>query len=87
MKFLAVAILVLWSVVASAEDASTVRISQSDGSVEIQKSGTKDWRPAKEGDTLERGDRLAARDKSAALLLAHHWLVNFFIRKPHALLN
>lgn len=68
MKFPAIVVFVFWSVVASAEDASTVRLSQSDGSVEIQKSGTKDWRSAKEGDTLERGDRIAAREKSAALL-------------------
>lgn len=68
MKFLALAVFVLWSAVVSAEDASIVRVSQSDGSVEIRKSGTKDWKPAKEGDTLDRGDRIATRDKSAALL-------------------
>lgn len=68
MKFLAIAVFVFWSVVVSAEDASVVRISQSDGSVEIRKSGAKDWKAAKEGDTLERGDRIVARDKSAALL-------------------
>jgi len=68
MKFLAIAVCVFWSLVASAEDASTVRISQSDGSVEIRKSGAKDWKPAKEGDVLERGDRIAAREKSAVLL-------------------
>ncbi len=69
MKNLLTAVLLTWSVFAWAEDASTVRISQSDGSVEIRKSGAKDWRPAKEGDVLERGDRIAVRDKSAALLL------------------
>lgn len=69
MKFLAVAVVVLWSLVASAEDASTVRLSQSDGSVEIRKSGAKDWKPAREGDVLDRGDRIVVRDKSAALLL------------------
>lgn len=68
MKFLALAVFALWSVVVSAEDASTVRISQSDGNVEILKSGLKDWKPAKEGDVLERGDRAVAHDKSAALL-------------------
>lgn len=68
MKFLAIVVFTLWSIVASAEDASIVRLSQSDGSVEIRKSGAKDWKPAKEGDTLDRGDRIATRDKSAALL-------------------
>ncbi len=68
MKFLALAVFVLWSLVAAAEDASIVRISQSDGNVEILKSGLKDWKPAKEGDVLERGDRAVAHDKSAALL-------------------
>ncbi len=68
MKFLTLAVFVFWSLAAVAEDASTVRISQSDGSVEIRKSGAKDWKPAREGDLLERGDRIAARDKSAALL-------------------
>lgn len=69
MKFLSIVVFALWSLVASAEDASIVRISQSDGSVEIRKSGAKDWKPAREGDVLERGDRIATRDKSAALLL------------------
>ncbi|MDP2794263.1 MAG: PKD domain-containing protein [Sulfurisoma sp.] len=69
MKTLLTAVLLTWGILAWAEDASTVRISQSDGSVDIRKSGAKDWKPAKEGDMLERGDRIAARDKSAALLL------------------
>ena len=68
MKKLLTAVLLTWCIFAWAEDASTVRISQSDGSVEIRKSGAKDWKPAKEGDTLNRGDRIATRDKSAALL-------------------
>ena len=68
MKFLAIAVFVFWSLVVSAEDASVVRISQSDGSVEIRKSGAKEWKAAKEGDVLERGDRIIAREKSAALL-------------------
>nr|MDP2191549.1 PKD domain-containing protein [Rhodoferax sp.] len=67
-KLLALA-LMMWGVFAWAEDASIVRISQSDGQVEIRKSDAKEWRPAKEGDVLERGDRIAARDKSAAVLL------------------
>lgn len=69
MKFLAIAVFVFWSTLVSAEDASVVRLSQSDGSVEIRKSGATDWKPVKEGDTLDRGDRIATRDKSAALLL------------------
>lgn len=68
MKFFVFAAIALWSLVAAAEDASTVRLSQSDGSVEIRKSGAKDWKPAKEGDVLERGDRITVREKSAALL-------------------
>lgn len=68
MKYLLSAVLLIWGVLAWAEDASTVRLSQSDGGVEIRRSGAKDWKPAREGDVLERGDRIAARDKSAALL-------------------
>lgn len=68
MKNLVTAVLLMWGVLAWAEDASIVRISQSDGNVEIRKSGAKDWKPAKEGDVLERGDRIMAREKSAALL-------------------
>lgn len=69
MKKLLTVALAMWGVFAWAEDASTVRLSQSDGSVEIRKSGAQDWKPAKEGDVMERGDRIATRDKSAALLL------------------
>lgn len=69
MKRIFTALLLSWSVLTWAQDASTVRLSQSDGSVEIKKSGAKDWKPAREGDVLERGDRLSVRDKSAALLL------------------
>jgi len=69
MKYLLAAMVSIWCVLAWAEDSSTVRVSQSDGSVEIRKSGAKEWKPAREGDMLERGDRIAARDKSAALLL------------------
>lgn len=68
MKNLVTAVLLMWGVLAWAEDASTVRISQSDGNIEILRSGLKDWKPAKEGDALERGDRIIAREKSAALL-------------------
>ncbi|MHB1293110.1 MAG: PKD domain-containing protein [Sulfuricella sp.] len=68
MKYLAVAVCLMWGAFAWAEDASSVRITQSDGNVEILKSGLKDWKPAKEGDMLERGDRVVAHDKSAALL-------------------
>ncbi|WP_310450395.1 PKD domain-containing protein [Sulfuritalea sp.] len=68
MKKLLTAVLLTWGVFAWAEDASIVRIAQSDGSVEIRRGGAKDWKPAKEGDVLERGDRIAARDKSAVLL-------------------
>jgi len=68
MKNILTAVLLTWGVLAWAQDASTVRVSQSDGNVEILKSGLKDWKPAKEGDLLERGDRAVAHDKSAALL-------------------
>lgn len=68
MKSILTAVLLAWGILAWAEDASTVRISQSDGNVEILKSGLKDWKPAKEGDVLERGDRAVAHDKSAAVL-------------------
>lgn len=69
MKKLLIAVLLTWSLMTLAQDASTVRISQSDGSVEIRKSGAKDWKPAREGELLDRGDRIATHDKSAALLL------------------
>ncbi|OGW59570.1 MAG: hypothetical protein A2V83_03200 [Nitrospirae bacterium RBG_16_64_22] len=69
MKHLLVVVLVVWSSLGWADDASIVRITQIDGNVEIRRSGAHDWKPAKEGDVLDRGDRLAAKDKSAALLL------------------
>lgn len=68
MKYLMVAVCLMWGAVAWADEGSSVRLTQSDGSIEIKKSGAQDWKPAKEGDTLDRGDRLAARDKSGALL-------------------
>lgn len=63
-----VLILLTWAGAARADEASSVRIAQSDGNVAIRKSGQA-WRPARDGDLLERGDRVAARDKSAAVLL------------------
>lgn len=69
MKYLAMAVFLMWSALALADEESTVRITQADGSVEIVKSGAKAGRPAKEGDVLERGDRIKAGDKSAALLM------------------
>lgn len=69
MKKLIALALLMWSLLAWAQDASSVRIAQSDGQVQIRKSGATDWKPAKEGDLLERGDGIAAGDKSAALLL------------------
>lgn len=69
MKYLAVAVVLLWSALGWAEVESSVRITQSDGSVEIVKSGATAGKPAREGDVLERGDRIKAGDKSAALLM------------------
>lgn len=69
MKYVAVAVFLLWSVLGWADEESSVRITQSDGSVEIFKGGAKTGKAAKEGDVLERGDRIRAGDKSAALLL------------------
>ncbi|MBI4753935.1 MAG: FecR domain-containing protein [Betaproteobacteria bacterium] len=69
MRHMALAVFLMGSVLAWADEESTVRITQSDGSVEIVKSGAQAGKPAKEGDLLERGDRLVAREKSAALLL------------------
>ncbi|MDP2371088.1 PKD domain-containing protein [Rhodoferax sp.] len=69
MKKFVVLVLLVWSVFAWAQDASSVRIAQSDGQVEIRRSGATDWKPAKEGELLERGDRVAAGDKSAAVLM------------------
>ena len=69
MKYITVVMFLLWAAAGWAQDGPSVRITQSDGSVEIRKSGAQAWKPAKEGDALERGDSVAARDKSAALLL------------------
>ena len=69
MKRLLVLVFVVWSAVALADEASIVRIAQSDGSVEVRRSGASEWQPAKEGGVLERGDRLRAGDKPAALLM------------------
>jgi hypothetical protein len=68
MKYIAMAVLLIWSALVLADEESTVRIAQSDGVVDIVKSGAA-ARPAKEGDVLGRGDRLVVRDKSAALLM------------------
>lgn len=67
MKYGIVAVFLLWSALGWAEDGSSVRIGQSDGTVEIVKGGAA--KPAKEGDVLDRGDRLVVREKSAALLM------------------
>ncbi len=69
MRYALVVVFLMWGALGWAQDGSSVRLTQSDGSVEIRKSGAKDWKPAKEGDVLERGDHLAARDKSAAVLM------------------
>lgn len=69
MKYAAVAVLMIWSALGWAEEESSVRVTQSDGSVEIYKGGAQAGKPAKDGDVLERGDRLVAKDRSAALLL------------------
>lgn len=69
MSYAVVTAFLLWSVAGWAQDQSSIRITQSDGSVEIRKGGAQAWKPAKEGDTFERGDRIAVKDKSAALLL------------------
>ena len=67
-EYALVLVLVAWSTVGWAQEASSVRLTQVDGNVVIHKSG-QHWRAAGEGDLLERGDRVAARAKSAALLL------------------
>src|SRR3990167_1545865 len=69
MKYITVVMFLMWAAAGWAQDGSSVRITQSDGSVEIRKSGAQAWKPAKEGDALERGDSVAVKDKSAALLL------------------
>lgn len=68
MKYGVMAVFMLWSAFGWAADESSVRIAQSDGTVEIVRGGAA-ARPAKEGDVLERGDRIKAHDKSAALLM------------------
>ena len=69
MKYITVVMFLLWAAASWAQDGPSVRITQSDGNVEIRKSGAQAWKPAKEGDALERGDSVVAKDKSAALLL------------------
>lgn len=56
-----------WAGYAKAQE-TTVRLTQSDGTVEIRK-GEQPWRPAKEGDILGQGDRLRTAEKSGALLI------------------
>lgn len=69
MKRLLILGFFLWSSFAWGDDASTVRIAQIDGSVEVRVGGTSDWQPAKEGGVLKRGERIRAGDKSAAVLM------------------
>lgn len=69
MKRFLIFVLLLVNTFAWADDASSVRLTQSDGSVEIRRSGSQNWQVAKEGDTLERGDRVRTGDKSAAVLM------------------
>ncbi|MBI4741379.1 MAG: PKD domain-containing protein [Betaproteobacteria bacterium] len=68
MKYAAMFFFLLWSALGRADEESSVRISQSDGTVEIVK-GSGAAKQVKEGDAIERGDRLLVRDKSAALLM------------------
>ncbi len=51
-----------------AQEASSVRVTQSDGTVEIRKGDAGSWKPVREGDVLGRGDRLSAKSKSAAVI-------------------
>jgi len=69
MKRLLVFAMVMWGALAWADDASVVRIAQGDGSIELSRGGTSPWQPAKEGGVVERGDRVRAGDKSAAILM------------------
>lgn len=68
MKLAAIFFLLAWGTAAVAQEASSVRIAQSDGNVVIQKSGAQGWRAARDGDLIERGDRVTAKARSAALL-------------------
>jgi PKD domain-containing protein/FecR-like protein len=70
MKRVLLVVFFMWSALAwAADDASTVRIAQADGSVEVSRSGASTWQPAKDGAVLERGDRIRAGEKSGALLM------------------
>ncbi len=69
MKLAVILVLLAWGTAAVAQEASSVRITETDGSVVVRKSGAQAWRAAREGDIVERGDRVAARTRSAALLL------------------
>ncbi|OFW27809.1 MAG: hypothetical protein A3H97_18530 [Acidobacteria bacterium RIFCSPLOWO2_02_FULL_65_29] len=69
MRLAAVLLLLAWGTAVVAQEASSVRLTETDGSVVVRKSGAKAWRAAREGDILERGDRVAAKARSAALLL------------------
>lgn len=69
MKKLLTIALLMWGALVRAEDVSAVRVTQADGSIDIRKSGAQNWQPVKEGDVLERGDRIKAGDKSAAVLM------------------
>jgi hypothetical protein len=68
VKYAGVVVLLLWGTLGWAEEGPAVRIAKSNGIVEILRSDAQGWKPAKVGDVLERGDRLAANEKSSALL-------------------
>ena len=50
------------------QEASTVRIIQVDGTVEVKKADAQEWSAAKEGDEFGRGDTLQCPEDSSAVL-------------------
>lgn len=70
MKRLLLLCLLMWSALCWArDDASMVRIAQTDGNVEVSRGGAPTWQPVKDGGTLERGDRIRSAEKSGAVLM------------------
>jgi hypothetical protein len=51
-----------------AQEASTVKIIQVDGIVDIKKAETDEWSVAREGETFSRGDTIHCKENSATVL-------------------
>jgi PKD domain-containing protein/FecR-like protein len=69
MRCTVVLLFLVWSTIAWAQEAPSVRITHIDGNVVIRESSAQAWRTAAPGAVLERGDELATGHTSAALIV------------------